>query len=213
MTIPDDVILPVSQSSADEELIALCKKCLSADREGRPANAGEVAQAIKAFREASEERANQAQIDRLRAETTAKEQTKLRRVQLVLAGTIGILVPGAMGAGWLQQQQAARIANAELQPKLDEELQKAQEREAEIQRSLAIGTFLDRSSVLLREDRAGAAANAVLALDSADKQVAEVGHMVVDRSAINGFPTKPATQIRYEQLLRLPHKTNYKFEK
>src|SRR5262249_31143143 len=67
---------------ADPELVALCKRCLDPERDGRPRNAGAVAEAVHAFRAEAEERARQAELDRVRAE----EQRKRRRVQLALGG-------------------------------------------------------------------------------------------------------------------------------
>src|SRR5262245_52843394 len=50
---------------ADPELVALCKRCLSPRPEDRPADAGEVATQIAALRTAADERARQAEVDRV----------------------------------------------------------------------------------------------------------------------------------------------------
>src|SRR5262249_49616251 len=47
---------------ADPELVALCKRCLSPRPEDRPADAGEVAEAVAALRTAADERARQAEL-------------------------------------------------------------------------------------------------------------------------------------------------------
>src|SRR5262249_42888880 len=52
---------------AEPELVALCRRCLSVEPDDRPANGGEVATAVAAFREESEERARRAAIERARA--------------------------------------------------------------------------------------------------------------------------------------------------
>src|SRR5262245_5491584 len=55
-------------SGADTELVALAKQCLAAKRDGRPRDASEVARAVTAHLAAAEERARQAELDRVRAE-------------------------------------------------------------------------------------------------------------------------------------------------
>src|SRR5262249_26806859 len=57
---------------AEPELVALCKRCLEPERDGRPLNAGAVAEAVHAFRAEAEERARQAELDRVRAEEQRK---------------------------------------------------------------------------------------------------------------------------------------------
>src|SRR5262249_51368733 len=56
---------------AEAELVALAKRCLSADAAARPRDAGEVAEAITAHLAAAEERARQAELQRVRAELQA----------------------------------------------------------------------------------------------------------------------------------------------
>src|SRR5205823_4533892 len=53
---------------AEPELVALCKRCLGPEREDRPRDAGEVAKAVARFRADAEERARQAELDRVRVE-------------------------------------------------------------------------------------------------------------------------------------------------
>ncbi len=78
---------------AEPELVALCKRCLSPEVADRPANAGEVARAVAAFRADAERRARQAETDRATAEVKVAEERKRRRVQRVLAlAMIGLLV-------------------------------------------------------------------------------------------------------------------------
>src|SRR5262249_13174143 len=55
-------------SGADPELIGLCKRCLSPRPGDRPADAGAVAAAVAGLRAAADERAAQAERDRLAAE-------------------------------------------------------------------------------------------------------------------------------------------------
>jgi tetratricopeptide (TPR) repeat protein len=77
---------------AEPELITLCKRCLAPEKPDRPANAGEVAEAVADLRAGAEQRALQAELDRATAEAEAREQRKRRRVQVALAGAIGVLI-------------------------------------------------------------------------------------------------------------------------
>src|SRR5262245_5206265 len=92
----------------DAELVALCKRCLAADRDARPRDAGEVATAVTAHLAAAEERARQAELHSVRVE----EQRKRRRVQRTLVGAVfGLLVAAGFGvalASLWQQAEGAR---------------------------------------------------------------------------------------------------------
>jgi len=90
-----DAFARLDASGADAELIALCKVCLSADRDARPRNASELSDAVSAHLAAVEERAKQAELERARTE----ERRKKRRVQWALAGSVLlVLVAGTFGA-------------------------------------------------------------------------------------------------------------------
>jgi tetratricopeptide (TPR) repeat protein len=72
-----------------------------------------VAAAVHEFRVASEERARQAELDRVRAEgeraraeLRATEQRKRRKVQLALLGAVMLLVTGGGAVAWWQDKQA-----------------------------------------------------------------------------------------------------------
>jgi tetratricopeptide (TPR) repeat protein len=98
---------------ADPGLVELCKRCLAPRQEDRPADAGAVAKAVAALRHAADERARQAELDRVRAEgdraaaeARAAEQKKRRRVQLALAGAVLVLVAGGGAFAWWQDRQA-----------------------------------------------------------------------------------------------------------
>ena len=113
-------------SGAEPELVALCKRCLSKKPGDRPADAGEVAKAVAELRAAADERARQAELDRVKAEgdkATAElrvegerqkteEQRKRRRVQLALAGFVVLVaVGGGIAAVQIQsQRERDRIA-------------------------------------------------------------------------------------------------------
>src|SRR5262249_30240542 len=95
----------------ESELVALCKRCLAADRNTRPRNAGEVAGAVHALRAEAEERARQAERERAAAEARAVEQRKRRKVQLMLAAAVALLLAaGGAFAWWNEKKQAERAA-------------------------------------------------------------------------------------------------------
>ena len=105
-------------SGADPELVALCKRCLAPERAARPADAGGVAAAVAALRQAADERARRAELDRVRAEGEAAaadlrtaEQRKRRRVQAVLGlAFTALVVLGGAFAGWARDQARTRQA-------------------------------------------------------------------------------------------------------
>jgi WD40 repeat protein len=111
-----DAFARLDASGADAELVALCKRCLSADRDARPRNAGEVAKAVAAHLAAVEERARQAELDRVRAD----ERQKKRRVQWVLAGAVLLLLAmAATGATVARLWQDAEVARGEAETQRD----------------------------------------------------------------------------------------------
>lgn len=105
-----DAFARLDGCGADGELIALCKRCLAADRGTRPRSADEVAKAVAAQLAAVEERARQAELERVRAE----ERRKQRRVQWVLAFAVLLLLAvAATGATVVRLWRAAETARAE----------------------------------------------------------------------------------------------------
>jgi serine/threonine protein kinase len=97
---------------AEADLVELCKRCLAAEPAERPADAGEVASAVAGLRQAAEERARRAELERTRveaeraaAELRAVEQRKRRRVQAALALALGLLLLGGVAFGWWQAEQ------------------------------------------------------------------------------------------------------------
>jgi WD40 repeat protein/serine/threonine protein kinase len=103
----------LDQCGADARLVALCRQCLSPEKEARPRDAGAVAVTIADYLAAVEERARQAERERAAAEARAAEQRKRRRVQLALAATVLVLL-GLVGFGlwWRQRVEAAAAAVA-----------------------------------------------------------------------------------------------------
>jgi WD40 repeat protein len=109
-----DAFARLDACGADPELVALCKQCLSADRESRPRDAGEVAEAVTAHLAAAEERARRAELERVRA----GEQRKRRRVQRTLAATaLGLITAAGIGTAlaalWHRAEGARGTAETE----------------------------------------------------------------------------------------------------
>ncbi len=96
---------------ADAELVALCRRCLSADPADRPADGQAVADELTAYLNGVQERLQAAQRERAVAMAREAEQRKRRKVQLALATTLLVTVlGGTVGAGiyLMQAQQAAK---------------------------------------------------------------------------------------------------------
>ena len=115
---------------ADPELVALARRCLSVEPDRRPTNADEVAAAVAGLRSAAEERARDAQLQRLQA----TEQRKRARVQLALAATIALLLLAGGGFAWWQDRQAVH------------------RRDQLARNGDAVGTLLDQAVAALEAD-------------------------------------------------------------
>jgi tetratricopeptide (TPR) repeat protein len=146
---------------ADPELVSLCKRCLAVEKGDRPADAGEVARAVAALRQAAEERARRAELDKVRAEgeraaadLKVAEQRRRFRLRLALAGLAGVLVLAGGAFGWYSDRQAAA------------------ERERRWRNAEAVGGLLDQAQAALA---AGDAAKAGPLLDAADARAVEGG--------------------------------------
>jgi tetratricopeptide (TPR) repeat protein len=117
----EDCFVRLDASGAEPELTALCKKCLSPERDDRPASGAAVAAAVAELRADAEERARRAELDRVRvegerarAEAEARLQRQKRRSQLAAAGgAVGLLV--VVAGAWLvvRVQSEARRADAD----------------------------------------------------------------------------------------------------
>ncbi len=110
----DDAFTRLDGCGAEPELVALCQRCLAAEQADRPADAGAVAQAVAGLRAAAEERARQAELERIRAEgeraraeAEAREQRRRRRAQLALLAAVGLLLAAGGAFAWWQDRQAA----------------------------------------------------------------------------------------------------------
>jgi serine/threonine-protein kinase len=103
-----DGLARLDACGAEPELIAVCKKCLSLEREDRPKDGGDVAVAIATFRARAEERARQAEIERAQVKVAEAEQRKRRKIQAALGLTFTLLV--ALGSSFAWRTKQDRLA-------------------------------------------------------------------------------------------------------
>ncbi len=107
---------------AEPDLVALCKWCLSPKPADRPADAGEVATAVAELRQAADERARRAELDRVKAEgdkaaaeLRTAEQRKRRRVQAALGMTFtALVVVSGLGLWWADRKLGERRREREV---------------------------------------------------------------------------------------------------
>jgi Flp pilus assembly protein TadD len=161
---------------ADAELIALCKRCLAAERDDRPRHAGEVTAAVESHLSGVEARARQAELDRAAAEVRACEGRKRRRVQLALAAAVGLLLLGGGAFGWWQDRQAAERKREQIEFAAEHarvEAERAADERARRERNAeAVGGLIGQCEDALRADDAEKAG---LALEAAQRRAAEGG--------------------------------------
>jgi serine/threonine-protein kinase len=123
----------LEQCGADAALTALCRACLSPDPEGRLRNAGAVAKRVGEYQAEVQERLRRAELERVAAETRAREEQvraaverertrealgrvvaerRAKRRTLALAAALMLLVVGVAGGTWWQQWKQARADQA-----------------------------------------------------------------------------------------------------
>jgi serine/threonine-protein kinase len=104
----DDAHARLDACGAEAELVALARRCLAAEPWDRPRHAGQVAEAVTAYRHSVAERLRQAELARAAAQVQAAEERKRRRLVLALAATVLALV-GLTGTGawWLARSRDA----------------------------------------------------------------------------------------------------------
>jgi tetratricopeptide (TPR) repeat protein len=118
----DDARRRLANCGADPALIDLASRCLQADPNDRPHDAGAVAQAVTAYQEMVQARLQQAEVAKAAAEAQAQaEQARARterqrrRLWVALAAVVVILVLAGSGAGvWWVVDRASRISRHEL---------------------------------------------------------------------------------------------------
>jgi tetratricopeptide (TPR) repeat protein len=178
-----DAFARLDGCGADGELVALCKRCLAADRDARPRHAGAVADAVTAHLAGVEARLRRAEAERAAAGVRAAEERKRRRVQtaLGLSFTFLLLLLGA-GLWWADRQAAAwqseqdradanRRADALLR-QIEGQRRAEAERERLARNGAAVEALLGRCEDALRGDDA---ATAAVALEAAERRAAEGG--------------------------------------
>ena len=94
--------------AAEPELVALCRRCLALKQEERPADGTAVAAAVAGIRQAAEERARQAELDRERTLVRSAEQARRRRLALAAATVIMVALLAGLGVSLWQMQWANR---------------------------------------------------------------------------------------------------------
>jgi tetratricopeptide (TPR) repeat protein len=108
-----EALVRLDGCGADAELVRLAKGCLAEEPAGRPRDAGQVAEAVKAYRAGVEERLRAAERERAAAQARAEEARKTvaaerrarrRMAWAALAGLLLIVGTGG-GAWWLRQRQ------------------------------------------------------------------------------------------------------------
>ncbi len=110
-----DAFARLDASGTDPDVVALCKRCLSFDPAARPATADEVARAVADLRRAADDRARQAERDKLAAEVREGEQRWRRRTAQRSAGAVAaVLLLGIAGTtvGLIRADDARRDAEA-----------------------------------------------------------------------------------------------------
>jgi tetratricopeptide (TPR) repeat protein len=130
---------------AEPELVALCKRCLSPRPIDRPADGSEVARAVAQLRAAADERARQAELERVQAkaekmaaEERALERRKRRQLWLGAAAALVLAALGGLTAVLVVQ----RRANDDLAAKNDELAREQDKVQARFQLAQkAIATF------------------------------------------------------------------------
>ncbi len=95
----EESFVRLEASGADPDVVALCKRCLAFEPSDRPVNGNAAAAVVASLRRAADDRAKQAEIDRVRAEgakvaaeTTAAEQSKRRRAVQWATGLIALVL-------------------------------------------------------------------------------------------------------------------------
>jgi tetratricopeptide (TPR) repeat protein len=154
----DDAFARLDGCGAEPELVALCKRCLAAEKAERPADGGAVAREVAALRAAAEERARQAELERVRAEAEARGQGKRRRAQLGLAAALGLLLLGGGAFAWYWDREATQRRFEQL-ARLERNAQELEE-------------LVGRCEEALRE---GDIRRAALALEHAERRLEEGG--------------------------------------
>lgn len=113
----------------DADLVAIAKRCLKPDPALRPADAGELASMISAFRNSIEEKVRKSEAERLAASLVEAEKGKRRQLQAALVFVVGMFIIWTGALMWWQSRQASMKHELEGTRKPDEKLSQQAERE------------------------------------------------------------------------------------
>ena len=105
----DDCFERLAACDADSDLVELARNCLELEPDGRPRDAGVLAEWLTRFLESVETKLRETEIARAAASARAEEERKRRRVMLALAASVLLTI--CLGGGswvWFEQQQAKR---------------------------------------------------------------------------------------------------------
>jgi serine/threonine protein kinase len=91
---------------AEPELVGLCKRCLSFKQEDRPADGRAVAEEVARIRQAAEERARRAELEKAQALVREAEQRKRRRVVAWAGGAIAVVLLAGLSVSLWQMRRA-----------------------------------------------------------------------------------------------------------
>ena len=108
----EEALARLDACGADPDVVALCKRCLAFEPADRPGSGDEVAGAVAALRRAADDRARQAERDKLAAEVRAAEQAKRRRVQQWAGTAVAVVLAAGITASLWQARAARREADA-----------------------------------------------------------------------------------------------------
>jgi tetratricopeptide (TPR) repeat protein len=167
-----DCFAQLDACEAEPELVALCKRCLAVEQADRPANAAAVAKAVAEFRHTADERARQAELDRVRAEgerakaeAEMREQQKRRRVQLALAAAVMLLLAGGGCFAWWRAEIKAEQARVDGERLAEDARRAEQESNRLTQNASALADHVKRCEYALQADDAETAASALTEID------------------------------------------------
>jgi eukaryotic-like serine/threonine-protein kinase len=164
--------LRLDERTADPELVALCKRCMSVEPADRPVDAGAVADAVARMRAAAADRARQAELDMRAAVVRSAEERKRRRLAMIAAGIVmAVMMTGAGAALW----QARRADRA----RIDAVTEAGNARTAEEKERIARGEADRQKDQAVRQEKAATTTKdflkSVLLLSGAQKQLAVAG--------------------------------------